>query len=134
MKGAAMGYALPVTVRMTDMECGKCGIAFAVPESWRAEKQRDGGGWFCPNGCQRVYSEPDVKKAQRELAAEQERHRATLARMNEAQALADKLQREAKRLRTRAANGVCPCCTRSFVNLRRHMTTKHPDFQLQGAT
>lgn len=27
----------------------------------------------------------------------------------------------------RVGKGVCPCCKRSFTNLRRHMTTKHPD-------
>jgi hypothetical protein len=29
----------------------------------------------------------------------------------------------------RVGNGVCPCCTRSFTNLRRHMATKHPGFK-----
>jgi hypothetical protein len=28
----------------------------------------------------------------------------------------------------RIGNGVCPCCNRSFTNLRRHMTTKHPEY------
>lgn len=35
------------------------------------------------------------------------------------------------RLKNRAAAGVCPCCTRSFENLRRHMTTKHPTFKAE---
>lgn len=35
--------------------------------------------------------------------------------------------REAERLRRRTAAGVCPCCNRSFVQLARHMKTKHPD-------
>ena len=26
------------------------------------------------------------------------------------------------------ANGVCPCCNRSFENLRNHMHTQHPDY------
>jgi hypothetical protein len=62
-----MGYALPVTVQMTDMECGSCGITFAVPEEWRAEKQKTGKGWYCPNGCQRVYKESDVDRLKRQL-------------------------------------------------------------------
>jgi hypothetical protein len=27
---------------------------------------------------------------------------------------------------------VCPCCNRSFQNLRRHMATKHPEFNAPG--
>lgn len=34
-----------------------------------------------------------------------------------------------KRLSNRVKNGVCPCCTRSFHNLREHMKTQHPDFK-----
>lgn len=29
---------------------------------------------------------------------------------------------------TRVKNGVCPCCNRSFQNLKRHMNTKHPNW------
>ena len=32
------------------------------------------------------------------------------------------------RLKNRAANGVCPCCTRHFQNLQAHMAKKHPDY------
>jgi hypothetical protein len=34
-----------------------------------------------------------------------------------------------KRQLERVASGVCPCCNRSFVNLRRHMKTQHPEFE-----
>ena len=33
-----------------------------------------------------------------------------------------------KKFIERTGNGVCPCCKRSFTNLRRHMNTKHPNF------
>ena len=32
------------------------------------------------------------------------------------------------RIRQRIANGVCPCCQRSFGNVRAHMETQHPDY------
>lgn len=32
------------------------------------------------------------------------------------------------KLKKRAANGVCPCCNRTFVDLARHMAGKHPTF------
>jgi len=34
---------------------------------------------------------------------------------------------ELTKLKKRVTNGVCPCCHRSFQNLRRHMATKHPN-------
>lgn len=32
------------------------------------------------------------------------------------------------KLKNRIAKGVCPCCQRSFQNLKRHMESQHPDF------
>jgi len=42
---------------------------------------------------------------------------------------AGKAKAAAARLQKRVANGVCPCCTRSFANLRRHMETTHPEYK-----
>ena len=35
------------------------------------------------------------------------------------------------KLRKQIAAGVCPCCHRSFQNLRRHMDGQHPDFAVR---
>lgn len=32
------------------------------------------------------------------------------------------------RVKNRIANGVCPCCNRSFTPLADHMASEHPDF------
>jgi hypothetical protein len=32
------------------------------------------------------------------------------------------------RIRNRVANGVCPCCNRTFADLHRHMASQHPEF------
>lgn len=122
-----MGYAVPITVQMTDMTCGGCGIQFAVPEAWRAEKKETGKGWYCPNGCSRVYKESDVAAAKAELEAERDRHQRTLARLNAAETAEQKAKRELKRVNKRVSAGVCPCCNRTFQQLARHMKTKHPD-------
>ena len=37
------------------------------------------------------------------------------------------LEAEKKRIEKRVHNGVCPHCNRSFVNLKRHMTSKHKE-------
>lgn len=122
-----MGYALPVSIQMTEMECGECGISFCVPESWRSERQKNGTGWFCPNGHSRIYRESDVQKLTKQLSEEKERTRLALCRENEERARADRLEKERKRLAKRAHAGTCPCCNRTFQQLARHMKTKHPD-------
>lgn len=123
-----MGYALPISVVMTDMECGECGIQFSVPEMWRAEKKRNGGSWYCPNGHSRVYSESDADKYKRLLAEETGRHDRTLAQKNEAQHEAAAAKADLARAKKRAKHGVCPCCNRTFKQLAAHMKSKHPEY------
>ena len=55
------------------------------------------------------------------LAAERERHTATLMRLNVAAAERDRAQRKLKRV----AKGVCPECNRTFADLAQHMKCKH---------
>lgn len=107
-------------------ECGKCGCIFAMS----AEKERrcaeTGENWFCPNGHNRIYSETEQQKLQKQLFQAQENER--LERQWKERERKQRLAAEKKisALKTRVANGVCPCCHRSFQNLRRHMATKHP--------
>ena len=122
-----MGYALTRVVQLTDMECGSCGIVYAVPEDWRAEKQRGGDGWYCPNGHRRVYKESDAARYKR-LLDEATRTNTNLAQqVREAQVAEQRAVNEAKRIKRRLHAGVCPCCKRTFQNLARHMATKHPE-------
>jgi hypothetical protein len=37
--------------------------------------------------------------------------------------------RENGKARKRAAAALCPCCNRSFVQLRRHLASQHPDYK-----
>lgn len=122
-------------VTLTTIQCGECGITFAVPETWRRDKKESGDGWFCPNGHPRVYRESDVAVLKKQLEAErahsthlrdQRDAEARGRKSAERQAAAQKGQ--ATRLRKRAAAGVCPCCHRTVSQLAEHMKTKHPDY------
>lgn len=58
---------------LTQMVCGICGCVFAIPEKMRAEKEREGGSWHCPNGHPRVYCETEtdrLRQARTELLEE----------------------------------------------------------------
>lgn len=123
-----MGYALPVTVQMTDMTCVECGIQYAVPETWRAEKQRNGERGHCPNGHGWRYSETDTDRLRKALSDEKQRHINTLARLNETEAKERNAQSAIKLMKNRAGAGVCPCCKRTVKQMAQHIKTKHPDY------
>jgi hypothetical protein len=107
-----------------------CGVEHAVPRSLydMQKRQRDDDreqvGIYCPSGHRWTFAgEPRSKELERQIAAKQ----AALDQERAARRDADAaLERERKKAR-RVAKGVCPCCTRSFTNLRRHMQTKHPE-------
>lgn len=118
--------------------CCECGVVFAIPGGMYAQRLRDHKLFYCPNGHRLCFrDDTDVDRLKREL----ERERATRLRaeelrraaLREAEHNADELRRVEKRLRTvreRVKRGVCPCCKRSFVQLARHIATKHPGFEL----
>ncbi len=124
-------------VSLTQVNCGKCGATYAINERFRAEKQKKGGGWHCPycqctwgyfgeTEAQRLKTQLDAQIKQTEFArqnakAEREAREHTERRLSATRAVST-------RLRNRIKNGVCPCCHRSFENLRRHMTSQHPHF------
>lgn len=112
------------------IHCCNCGVVFAFPESLNTRLVETHRVFFCPNGHEQLYKgETEAEKLKKEL--EKERQRRTMAE-NTATAEAQRasnLEATLTRERKRVGNGVCPCCNRSFSNLRRHMATKHPEHQ-----
>jgi hypothetical protein len=110
-----------ITVEMVAMICGQCGISFEMPEQLQKDRRENGGDFYCPNGHARVYVEPEVVKLTRLLEAERRKHEETQRALAETRNTMTKLEK-------RIANGVCPCCRRSFKQLAAHMKKKHPDY------
>lgn len=114
-----------------------CGVQHAVPHSLRAEQLRqfnDGGhnvqGIYCPLGHQhRPVGVTEAERLNRRLQQTQAAHDQTKARLRDAENRRRAEKAAKTRLKNRIANGVCPCCHRPFVNLRRHMDKKHPDYR-----
>lgn len=112
-----------------------CGVQHAYPESLRREqvRQKDEGldvmGVYCPLGHTHVPAgESKASKLEKRLQREQARHDQTKAELKhtESQRRAEKAAKT--RIKNRVSKGVCPCCKRSFVNLRCHMECKHPKY------
>lgn len=119
-----------------------CGMRHAVPEELRnfQRRQFDNGeimeSIYCPLGhphqpAGKTKSEKlqeDLDQKERVLQRERQAHDQTRADRDhkENQRRGEKAAKT--KLQNRAKNGVCPCCNRTFRNLQRHMTTKHPGF------
>lgn len=119
--------------------CIECGIVHAIPRELRTRYQERGGFWMCPNGHSQGWKESNSQSATDKLRAELESAKNTnryyAQRTNELHEQKEGYKRRlaatkgtVTKLKNRAANGVCPCCNRTFQNVQRHMTTKHPDF------
>jgi hypothetical protein len=123
------------TITFVVEDCFTCGVQFGVSAKFNNNCRRDGRTFYCPNGHTMVYTETSEMKLQRELKkaqdekdfyeqrlrSEEASHAHTTNRLS---ATKGALTRTKKRI----ANGACPCCKRQFVDLHRHMTTKHPDY------
>jgi hypothetical protein len=116
-------------------ECCVCFIRFAVPKSFDDARRRDGKSFFCPVGHSQSYTESENDRIRRErdrLKQEQARLNDEVNRQRElceaAERSASARKGQITRLKKRAAAGVCPCCNRSFENLKNHMSAKHPGF------
>lgn len=117
------------------VECGACGVVFGLGSVFKQGRLNDHGHFYCPNGCHIRWSGPSKAEEERDAAralAERESRRRRLAENSEqsARKSAAAYKGWATRVRNRIANGVCPCCNRSFTNVRRHMTTQHPDYTI----
>ena len=124
--GAA--YNIHAEVNLVTMQCGKCGISFAMPDFKQRECLETGENFYCPNGHPRVYRETESDRLRKKLEeqtreATRQADRALQAQRERDEAIA--LRAKAERKLKRVAKGTCPDCNRTFQNLARHMACKH---------
>ncbi len=113
------------------IDCPNCGVLFAITEELQTRRLDDGKSFYCPFGHTMSYSDTTQKR----LLAEREKSARLTARLDQVRADRDAERRRASaargqvtKIRNRVANGVCPCCNRTFPDLAAHMKTKHPDY------
>lgn len=116
--------------------CINCGLDFGIGERFRKQRLDDHGTFYCPNGHgQHFTADNEAERLRKQVARLQQT--AQTSRENE-QFHRERAAHERRsaaatrghltRLRKRIANGVCPCCTRSFENVRRHIQGQHPEW------
>lgn len=126
---------LTITTRLVGVDCPQCGIHVGFPEDFLKRRRDDGRLCYCPNGHTFGWFDTKEKRLQRDLDRQKANYEWANDQRKAAQAEAD-LQRQRaagykgqmRKVQKRAANGVCPCCNRTFVNVERHMKGQHPDF------
>ena len=129
-----MGRTLEYTERLTVTTCW-CGMAHAIPTTLydfvhrKHDQENEEHFVYCPLGHKWTPAGKSKLDIERERVARQQElldNERAARRAAEDQLTA--ATRENKRVAQRVANGVCPCCKRSFVQLAKHMANKHPEF------
>jgi predicted nucleic acid-binding Zn-ribbon protein len=124
-----------VVLTLVAETCCNCGTVFGINEA-QLRQLRQSGAWFCcPNGHQQHYTETEADRLRKQLAATEKSRDSARAYARSVQDQNDAERRahaatkgQLTKTRKRVANGVCPCCNRSFADLGRHMAGKHPDY------
>lgn len=121
--------------QLETLTCPTCGVLHAIPEHMARSRREDGEDCYCPNG--HVYSwtpkkERERIERQRDEARDRAAREAALREQAEASARAQRgaatrARNERNAVKRRVAHGVCPCCHRSFKQLRAHVARMHPE-------
>lgn len=110
-------------------ECCNCHVLFAIPEDMQRRLRETHHSFYCPNGHSQSYTDKtEAQKLQAQLQAERERTQFWRDEEGRTKKALTATKGQLTKTKNRVANGVCPCCHRSFVQLERHMSTKHPEF------
>lgn len=134
-----MGAIFQFTVQLESTgPCPTCGVEFAMPSNLVRTLRLNKKSFYCPNGHSQSFTTSRLDELEAELKRERERRERAedlAKRRDEANKQMYKTKQQTlgklRRLKERVKNGVCPCCNRSFVQLQRHIATKHPEYAAQ---
>lgn len=123
------------------VQCYSCSIEYAIPNALNEkalDRTRDAPGQtvsiYCPNGHSWCYiGENEAQKLERRLRLERDLRASIAAERDQATASLRATRGVVTKLRKRADAGACPFgCRRHFVDLERHVATRHPGQALEG--
>lgn len=132
------------TSTFTIIRCGECSVQFALNDGFVYDRKQDHRTWYCPNGHPRWYptGSSDLEIARRERQGAERKAVRLQADVDQARAEAEHQAAVARgykgafvQTKKRAAKGVCPVpgCRRHFVDVERHVASKHPDYMPEPA-
>lgn len=123
------------------VSCYFCGVRFGIDERLHRSVVTDASrSVYCPAcGGRTEWTKSEAQKRIEELEKKLAWEASQSARRKEEIDRQIALRKETEnslsatrgvvaRLKTRAKNGVCPCCHRTVSQLAKHMESKHPNF------
>lgn len=134
-----------ITDTIVAHQCPSCGVWHGIPERLNQQaldkRGPNGKQIYCPNGHTWHYTgkteaerlKDQLEQAQREkIWAENRASRIAMER-DAAQRQASAFKGQATRARKRAQAALCPVegCGRSFIQMKRHLSAKHPGYAPQ---
>lgn len=118
--------AVEVIAQLEPHLCPDCGILYGVPVNFIMVRQKDHRIFTCPNGHQRYFpSKSREEELEEELQQERQRHYQLESQNKKLNKQLDETLEQINRAKKRANAGLCPHCRRHFVNVERHIQTKH---------
>ena len=130
---AREGYTYAGATRLAITTCDSCGIVYAIPEKLMDRARELGKSqitWTCPNGHGGIgfHGLSEAEKERRAMERERNRANANQEHATEMERRYAAQKGATTKARKRHAAGVCPCCKRSFKQVREHMERMHPDY------
>jgi hypothetical protein len=111
--------------------CCECHVQFGMTKQHDIELLDEGGNFYCPNGHAQHYTQT-TKKQLDNMKRDRDWYARRLKVERADKEAVERSRRAYKgqltKTKRRVANGVCPCCNRTFADLAQHMRGKHPDY------
>lgn len=122
----------PVSIETLELiVCVDCGMWFAAPPAWVAQRRRNGSNFWCPSGHRLHYGDGEVAVLRRQLEQAHRSREAAWAREDAERKQHAITKGKLTRARRRIGHGVCPvpdCKRAPFPNLAAHMATRHAHY------
>lgn len=126
--------------QLTVLTCW-CGMRHAVPSELRQSQERQHANGlrqtdiYCPLGHTHIIAGVgEAEKLRERLERERKASQATRELLEHEQRSHAATRGHLTRTKRRVAHGVCPCCSRTFQQLERHMRAKHPEYVDQSTS
>lgn len=130
---------------LDELKCAQCSVVFGVQRETLKHLRQSSQSFYCTFGHSNYY--PQGESEQDRLRRERDRLKQQLAERDDdiarerrkteterqerrhAERRVSAYRGQVTKIKNRVAAGTCPCCNRTFQNLARHMSAKHPDFR-----
>lgn len=123
-----MANTLTYTGTLQILTCW-CGIKFAAPSDMWDRARQGKLTIYCPSGhtCRWSAKTDEQVERERRVAAESQVS-AMQDQLDASERSRRALKGQVTKAKRRVGNGVCPCCSRHFANVERHMKGQHPEY------